>query len=299
MKFRSVSGDRAAVLAGIIACLSWGTVFVLGRVAAEADIQPVWLVFLRFIFASLFLALFLTVSRTRIRLERRDLPAFLLLGATGVAGMNLFIFFALRHITATAASILENLNPVFIGLLAPVFLKERLSLRDAAGMAVGLVGCYLVVSQGRVVSFAFLGGLLALLANLCWAFYTLAARRFGVIARYGAPLATFWSAWLGVGFLGLVLLLAGLPEMPGRNGWLLGAYLGVVPAGIGFTLWFFAVQRLSAVQVGVLQYLVPLTTGLIAVFWLGEVLSGWTLAGGLLILAGASLPYLAGAPGPG
>ena len=90
----------------------------------------------------------------------------------------------------------------------------------------------------------------------------------------------------------LALLLLKIPFAATKTGWWVGIYLGLIPAGLGFTLLFFAVQRLKVVAASVLQFLAPLTTGIIAFWWLKERISGYTICGGILILVGAILPFV-------
>jgi len=157
---------------------------------------------------------------------------------------------------------------------------------------IGFMGCYLTISQGRFSGISYGGDLLALGAALCWALYTIIAKKTGVIARYGAVLATFWPAVFGSIMLFLALSSLRIPFAATKTGWLVGIYLGLIPTGLGFTLWFFAVQKLKVAAAGTLQFLAPLTTGIIAFWWLKEKISGYTICGGILILCRVMLPFV-------
>lgn len=284
---------RKGIVAGIIAAVSWGTVFIFGQIGVrEGACHPIMISLIRFLSASLFLLAYSLLFGIKIRIRKRDVPTFLLLGLLGIFGMNVLVFYSLKYTASTSASILMNSNPIIITLLAGFMLKEKSSRREILGVLIGFLGCYLTIGQGRFSGILHGGDLLALAASFCWALYTIIAKKTGVIAGYGAVLATFWPAVFGSVMMFLTLLLLQIPFAVTKTGWLVGIYLGLIPAGLGFTLWFFAVQRLKVVAAGVLQFLAPLTTGIIAFWWLKERISGYTICGGVLILVGAMLPFL-------
>ena len=66
-------------------------------------------------------------------------------------------------------------------------------------------------------------------------------------------------------------------------------YLGVVPLGLGFITWSYALARAPAAQVTSAMYTMPLLTTLEAWAWLGEWPAPLSLLGGTLALAGVIL----------
>ena len=108
----------------------------------------------------------------------------------------------------------------------------------------------------------------------------------GIIEKYGAVLSTFWASLSGSLMLGIAIFLMKIPlDFDVRN-ILISVYLGIVPAGIGFTLWFYSISRLKTVIPGIIQFLAPLTTALLAVILLRQSISMETVLGGLFIVAG-------------
>jgi len=55
---------------------------------------------------------------------------------------------------------------------------------------------------------------------------------------------------------------------------------------IGFTLWFYAINKIKTIIAGILQFFAPLTTGIIAVIWFGEKISFFIYIGGFLTILG-------------
>jgi drug/metabolite transporter (DMT)-like permease len=63
-------------------------------------------------------------------------------------------------------------------------------------------------------------------------------------------------------------------------------FLGIGCSGLGYWLWYAALERIDATQVAAFLYLEPLVTLLAAVALLGESVGLSTIVGGVLVLAG-------------
>ncbi|MCM8822995.1 MAG: EamA family transporter [Candidatus Omnitrophica bacterium] len=281
--------DKKAIFAGIFAAVSWGTVFVFGQVAVQAGFHPVLVAFFRFASANVFLFFYHLMVSGRFFLDRRDILNFILLGATGIFGMNLFIFYSLRLTDSTITSLLMNANGFIIGILGFLMLREKTGILELLGLVVGISGCWLIFTQGelsRISHSNLLGNIFALCASFCWAFYSVWGKKTKVIEKYGAILSTFWASMAGSIMLGLTILLTGIPLFLDARNVLISVYLGIVPAGIGFTLWFYSISRLKTVIPGIIQFLAPLTTALLAILILNQRINLATILGGILIMAG-------------
>ncbi len=281
--------NKKAVFAGVTAAISWGTVFVFGQMAVQTGFHPVLVSFFRFVSASLFLFIYQRLIKVKFFLDRKNIPDFFLLGLTGITGMNLFIFYSLQLTDSTITSLLMNANGFFIGILGFFLLKEKMGILEFGGLFIGLSGCWLIFTQGHLTALShskFTGNFLAACASFCWAFYSVWGKKTGIIEKYGAVLSTFWASLSGSLMLGIAIFLMKIPlDFDVRN-ILISVYLGIVPAGIGFTLWFYSISRLKTVIPGIIQFLAPLTTALLAVILLRQSISMETVLGGLLIVAG-------------
>ncbi|MFH0796224.1 MAG: EamA family transporter [Candidatus Omnitrophota bacterium] len=278
--------NSAGFLAGLISAISWGTVFIFAQIAVNRGAHPVLLSFIRFLVASLVLGLVIILGGTKLRVKKKDWLYFFILGLVGIFGMSTFVFYSLKYTSATSSSILMNANPIFMGLLAFLILREKILFREVLGIILGFIGCWMVVARFGGVPLNLKGNLLAITGALFWAFYSLLGKKFGLIDRYGATVSTFLAISSGTILLFLFLLFSRIPLAQGKDAWLIGTYLGIVPTAVGFSLWFYALKNLKTIFCGALQFLAPLTTGLISVFWLKESISLSLVIGGVLIAAG-------------
>lgn len=286
--------NRRAFILGVLACLSWSTVFVLGKLTiGRHDTDPVVLGLYRFGISGVVLAT-IVVARgqgRKLAAIRREPLAFLALGLTGGFGMGFLVFLALQQTTSITVQIIMNSNPVLIVPLS-LLIGERVGIGKVLGVVLGVAGCALVLGgvpedvvrleQGHLA-----GGVLAGLSGLCWAVYTVLGRR--VVARHGALTTTTLSMLLGGVFFLIACLVMGKGLLLGWHGAATGLFLALVPTVFGFTAWYATLEKLPANVVGPLQFLVPVGGVALALVLLDEKVTGLMALGGVLAMAGVYL----------
>lgn len=282
------------MLLGAIASLLWSTVFVFGRYLCDVlGIHPILLAFLRFFCAGVILILYMVVKGQardlRLLVERPLI--IIVLAITGISIMGSAVFLALSRGTSVDVSIIMNSNTIFIIPLAAL-VGERLTIRRCIGVITGILGCALVIN-GSLTGFQLgnreylAGNLIALVAAVCWAAYTIIGKK--LVREHGGLVVT--SLNMMIGSVPLFFLVAGLGELtiPPLKASLFILYLAIFPTALGFVLWYKALEKLDAGQLGPLQYLVPIGTAIIAVFFLDESIRLVSIMGMLLIFLGIYL----------
>lgn len=277
-------------LAAFFTIFFWGTTFVFTK-SLLASLSPVEILFCRFALG--YLALL--VIRPR-RLKPEQPREEFLFAAAGLCGVTLYFLFENMALTFTLASnvgVIVAVSPLFTALLAPRFLDgERPGARFFAGFAAAIAGVALVSWGGGGVALDLRGNLLALLAALVWACYSILTRKIGALG-YDNILCTRRAFFYGLVFMIPALFLMDFhPTLavllrPANLGGLL--YLGLGASAACFVTWGFAVRRLGAVATTVYIYLVPLVTVAASALVLGERPTPAALFGMALILAGLFL----------
>jgi drug/metabolite transporter (DMT)-like permease len=127
-------------------------------------------------------------------------------------------------------------------------------------------------------------------STLNWAIYTILGH--GTIKRIGAKRATTMAMILG-GLMLLPVFIAaqGWKELDQLStaGWAAVFFLGVGSSGIGYLLWYGALEHIEAGRVAAFVYIEPLVTLATAMVLLGETVTAVTIAGGALVLWGVVL----------
>jgi drug/metabolite transporter (DMT)-like permease len=230
--------------------------------------------------AALALALFLPEARRGFGLDL--LPAAFSYAAT------LVCFVAATKLTTAAAAIfLQSTAPIWVLLLAPWMLGERMRGRDLPYVAAAAAGLSLVFlgSRGAVATAPHpgLGNAIALASGLFYALLMITLRRIASRGRSGDRTMPAMVAGNLIAFL--ACLPFALPATaPSARDTLAILYLGVVQIGLAY--WFFArgLRALAALEVSLLVLLEPVLNPLWTWLLLGERPTAIAALGGALML---------------
>lgn len=274
---------RAPLMAALLSVCLWASAFVGIRAAGRA-IAPGPLALGRLTIGTILLGVLL-YWRGWIRLNAREAA---LLGVAGLLWFGLYnvaLNSAERVLDAGTASMIINLAPLFVMILAAAFLRERLTVALVSGGLVAFAGVVLIALTGRAGAAPVRGVLLCLLATAASAAGLVAQKP--VLGRLSALQVTWTCCLIGMlSCLGyapaLVRDLSGAPI--GSVGWIV--YLGVFPTSVAFTTWAYALARLEASRLATLVYLVPLVAIITSWMLLRETPPAAAIAGGLLCLGG-------------
>ncbi|MQA32838.1 EamA family transporter [Modestobacter roseus] len=288
-----------------------GTVSTL---ALQAGIPPTNLTALRCTGAAIALLLALAVvAPRRLRLRRADVPLVALLGVVGIAATQFLFYTAIDgRLPVGIALVFEMTAPVFIALYVWLVRREQVRNRLWWALALSLSGLVLVAevwSGGG--SLDPLGVAVALAAAVCLATYYLVGERsaagldpmavtawsFAAAAVFWAVAAPWWRFDAGV-LAERVPVSLGNAQLPL---WVLVGWIAVLGAALPFWLSLAALRHLPPTTAGILATAEPVLASIVAWLWVEQVLTGWQIAGGAVVLTGivlAQTARTAAEPGP-
>ena len=271
--------------------LIWGTTFISTKVLLE-DFQPVEILVFRFILG--FVILLLLSPR---RLKTKGPGEELLFVGAGLSGICLYYLLeniALTYTLASNVGVIISVAPFFTAILAHLFMREEEKLRIPffIGLFLAMAGIILISFNGAELKLNPAGDLLALLAALVWAVYSILSRKISSLG-YPVVLTTRRTFFYGLLFMIpasflLDFRLNGAPLLKPVN--LLNIlYLGAGASALCFVTWNFSVKKLGAVKTSIYIYLVPVITVVTSVLILHEQMGLMSALGVLLTLAGLGL----------
>jgi len=287
MILHNFSGNFAAFIAASL----FGASVVATRVTVQ-EIPPLNLAVLRFGQGGLILFLCLLIgARNLLKVKWHDLPFLVLLGAILFAVFPLTFNISLRFTEASRGALMLATMPIWSAWLARATQKERLSLRQIAGILFTFTGVGIVLAERGLTwqgsTLALVGDGLMLLTALCGAIYGVLAQR--MLARYSALTVTMYAMLFGTFLLFPAALVEGLPQAIVRIDEKIAVlilFLGIFGGALGFFLWTFALTRLTPTQVAVYVNVNPMVAIIMGAVLLAEKLTGVFVIGFVAVVVG-------------
>jgi drug/metabolite transporter (DMT)-like permease len=260
--------------------------------------DPLWFATIRILLAALAYAVLLVAQRRLALPNRQDMPVLLGVGVFQMGIMIGLMTFGLKHVDAGRSVILVYTTSLWVLPGAVLFLGERASRWQIAGLLVGLAGVVILFNPLNFAwhdRMALIGNACLLLCALSWAVALLMVR--GHRWRLDPLQLLPWQSLVGAAILlpFAVWQEGWSPHLPWSAGFVLVLAYNVVPAG-AFALWgiMAAGRVLPAITLSIGQLATPVVGVASAAVMLGERPSPEKLAGLACILTGVALATFAG-----
>ncbi|MEX2382003.1 MAG: DMT family transporter [Opitutales bacterium] len=275
------------VKAGLIACIALVAGFCyIGILRGLEHGAPLRFASLRVLIAGVAILLAAGVLRKPLFPAPRRRVWVLPLGLVATALTFGAMFLTPQFTGAGLASVLGNLQPLFVVVLAGLLLGERLTLARMTALALGLTGVSLIAVGSFASSFGPGAGIaIALLSSASAAVGT-------VLIKYLAP-GEDWLALAGWQLLagGGILFAASLSLGEPASHWSLSfigilAFLALGETAFVTVLWFWLLRRSEAGPLAINLFFVPVVGLLLAVLIEGERLTATVWMGAAIVLAG-------------
>jgi drug/metabolite transporter (DMT)-like permease len=279
------------LLAGTV--LLWGTGYWPTAVAAEH--APALMV------TALRLATSAAILVGAVMLMRSRLPRGNMLLWSVLTGLLMVAVFqyglteAIVQAGPGNGAVLVNTNPLWVLVLAWIFLGERLSPLGVVGLLAGFVGVVLMVSSQLGGSYStqqlLLGCALALIAAISWAIGVLLLRRLSnrdpSIDMVGVTAVQFIVATAVLVPIGLLVHAPSETNWGSGEFWVSIAWIGPV-AALGVLFFFLALKKLSAARTSAALFLVPAVAVVVEIVR-GNSPDALVLAGMIVAVVGVAL----------
>eukprot|EP01113_Clastostelium_recurvatum_P043467 TRINITY_DN7198_c0_g1_i1.p1 TRINITY_DN7198_c0_g1~~TRINITY_DN7198_c0_g1_i1.p1 ORF type:complete len:366 (+),score=69.06 TRINITY_DN7198_c0_g1_i1:57-1154(+) len=292
----TLTGWRLTLALNVALCtaqIALGGFHVLGKWALDKGTNPIIFALYREICAGPILFIIaLVVERTFPK--PRDWYRFVFLGATGVYGNQLLFVLGLYFTSATQAAIMQPCIPVFTTIITQALRMEKFSFLKVAGIIASAAGAVVMVGFDGLSlhSSAFLGTACLIGNTLCTAVYLVYMK--GVLKDYPPISITGWAYLVGSVFMGLTSLIFVFQGRTseynvGRSALLPLAYSILFATVYTYMVLSWANSKAPASMVSAYMSLQPLTSALLAYFFLHEVLVWREGLGALFIALGLAL----------
>jgi len=256
------------------------------------EIEPYTYAFFRFLISSLIYIPILYNLRKRKKIPLNDHFRIFILGLV-IIPLNQVVFLIGQSLTlASHSGLLFAMVPIFIYILAIIFLGEKPTIRRTIGIIIAFGGVYIILSGGKVEydTNYLLGDFLVLLAVVAWAAATIMAK----------PLALKYGAFR---VIGLALVYGSVFYMPyglyrALNfdygpvtwiGWFSVLYMAVLVSILAYILWYWLLKKMEASRLAIMQNIQPVIASAVAAITLSEPIGLAFVVGGIIAITGVIL----------
>ncbi len=275
---------KQAVILTIIASSLWGTSFPAIKIGLFY-MDALIFVFLRFFIATLIMLIFAVVTKN-FSFDFVNKRLIIFLGLTnGIAYLLQYI--GMTYTSASNSSLLVNLTVVWVALLSPLIIKERISKKKIVGVILSIIGIFFITTNLDINNLNLgetSGNLIVIAAGIVWALFII----------YNKPLVNKNNNMIqSFAWLLLFTMLPLIPVVPFSinsflnlplEAWMAIIYTAIFCWIIPYHLWAKGLKNISPVTSSVILLNEILVAILISVFFLGEILTLITGVGALFII---------------
>jgi drug/metabolite transporter (DMT)-like permease len=270
-----MSSQTKGALFALLATLLWSVNMVIAS-GIKGHIPPVGLAFWRWTIACIFLAPFTLKSAIENwKIIKKNIRYLMLTAVLGITIFNTLIYFAGKTTSAVNLSLIAISIPLFIVVLSRIIFKEIVSNLKIVGIATIITGVLVLITKGSLqallhINFT-IGDLLMLVACFFFAYYTILVRQ---KPNELTPKVFLFSVFvLGVIFLFPFYLWEHLfykKVILDTKTVLATSYVGIFASLVSYYLWNEAIRLIGTSKTALIYYLIPVFSGILAYFFLGQ-----------------------------
>ncbi len=248
----------------------------------------------RGLLGGLFLLVLLKIQKKKnVNATRKGIIMTMVTGAV-IGGNWILLFESYNYTTVQIATLSYYMEPTIVILLSPVFLGERLTPKRFICALCSILGMVLVsgITGGTSLSSGDFKGILYGLsaATLYATVIILNKRNTGMDAKYKTMLELFSASIVIVPYILLREDITAITFTPLSILMLL--VVGIFHTGFAYSLYFGAMDKLSAHTIAVVSYIDPVFALILSFLVLGESLSLSGLIGAVLIIVSSLISEL-------
>lgn len=240
----------------------------------------------RAVMAAVLIGAFLLITKQKIPFAsiRKELPLLLFSGMA--MGINwILLFEAYKYTTVSIATLSYYFAPVIVTAICPILFREKLTGKQLLCFVMSTLGIVMITATGDMTggSKNFIGILFGLGAAVFYATVIMLNKFIKNVEGIHRTFLQFLSA--------IVILFPYVAFTDSFSlgsldaiGWVNLLVVGLVHTGITYCMYFSSLKELPGQKTAILSYIDPLVAVLISVTVLGEGMTLWQAAGGVLIL---------------
>ena len=265
----------------------WGASFLFMRIAGP-EFGAFALVEVRVAIAALVL-LPLLVAKGQFSELTGNWATLGVLGVHNTAMPFFLLTWATLFLSAGIGGILNATAPIFAAVVAWAWLGEKLNISRIAGLLVGTIGVWLLVSDkiGASMGDTTLAVIAALAASFLYGVGGNFTRRY---ASHVKPLAVATGSQVGAALVLFPVAIVTWPDTAiSTRAWVAAVLMGLFSTALAYILYFRLIANVGPTKAITVTYLIPLFAMLLGAVVIDEPVTGAMIVGCAVILLGTAL----------
>ena len=254
---------------GIITSVTFGLIPLFTLPLMREGLPLDSILFYRFLFATIALAIMMRLHKESFSIQSRDLPMFILLAVFYTASA-LFLFWGYEFMGAGMATTLHFTYPVFVTLLMLVIFGEKASWVTWLAIALAIFGVAKLSLKEDGLAFDPLGMVIVLLSAVGYASYITTVNKSRLKTMNSRKLAFYVFVFTTLILAGKAFLNQGIQPIPNAMSALNLVLLAVVPTVISNITLVLAVHHIGGTLTSILGAMEPVTAVCVGAFVFGE-----------------------------
>lgn len=269
----NIKERRRGIMLILFAAMLWG---VSGTVAQylfqQKGFSSEWLVDIRLLVSGIILLLYGSIKDKgkiyEVWKTKHGRINILLFGIVGMLSVQYTYFAAIKYGNAATATILQYLSPVIITCYLAIRIKKCPSLQEIIGIALAMLGTFLIITKGNIYSIAISKTALfwGISSAFAAAFYTIQPKY--LLKKFGSTSTVGWGMIIG----GVTFAFVHSPwSFTGE--WSVESILAVIfvvlfGTLIAFYCYLESLKYVQPTDASILSSAEPLSAALLSVLWL-------------------------------
>ena len=271
----------------------WGSQYVISKIALRT-VPPVTLLALRYLVSVPALFIVLRLRHALTPIKKGDWPILFAIGFTGYFASFCLQMLGINRLTGSVSSLLGAMKPIFIPILAALFLHERITPAKIACVALSMAGVVVIVGVDGTVDAS--GALLMLASVFLWSTASIIIRR--VSGRYDPMQITLIAILCALPLTGgwSLIELQSAPCSFTLESVLAVLYMGVLGTAVTHSLWNYSLRVMDASFCSMFYPMQPLVSSILGVLFLHEAVTPGFVIGALMICCGIVAAVISAKP---
>jgi drug/metabolite transporter (DMT)-like permease len=267
----------------------WGSTYLLNKIAVT-ELPPFMLASIRFIVAGSLIFGLCKILKINISITRRQLLNTIIAGFLFLSLGNGVVVWALRFVDTGFAALEISAQPLVVLILLKVIDGKKIKPMSMIGVALGIAGIYLLVSQKQIINQenSVLGMLMIFMCLLSWSYGSIFVSKANLPSNYFVN--TAYQMFTG----GIILLIASFlfgEQWTAPTAWTGKTQLAIVllilfGSIVAFTSFNYLLKVVSPEKVATSTYVNPIIALVLGWYFLNEEITEQSLIAAAVLLTG-------------